>query len=241
LKILWHIFVVSHDGSEVYRGSRCSESEANAFCIELMTGLIDTQDWKNASHRQDAGLSSLSTSGSYMGELTDEQRIAFHEAGHAVAAIQLGVDLSDYGQTTIVPKEYANGSFSMGESYETLSEVERDLIINCAGYGSLRSLGYPEEFSSVGCGDDFSKAQDLIESWALQSLDHWKIEATHLLSLPPNAMAVKSVAEELLKHKTIGPEYTTILVLTSTGNMSQLDCEQFKANYGAAGLSYWSQ
>jgi len=44
-----------------------------------------------------------------------------------------------------------------------------------------------------------------------------------------------------ISRKTIGPEYTTILVLTSTGNMSQLDCEQFKAICGAVGLSYWSQ
>ena len=238
---MWHIFVVSDDGSKLYRGSRCSESEANAFCIELMTGLIDTQDWKDASYRLGTSLPSLANPGSYIGELTDEQRTALHEAGHAVTAIQLGTDLSDYGQTTIVPKEYMSGSFRMRESCDTLSEVERDLIINCAGYGALRSLGYPEEFSSTGCGDDFGKAQDLIDNWELQSLDHWKMEATQLLSLPANATAVQSVAEALLKHKTLGPDYTTILVLTSSGIMSQLDCEQFEANCGSAGIPYWSQ
>jgi hypothetical protein len=238
---MWHVFVVGHDDREAYRGSRCSEAEAEAFCIELMTGLIESQDWKDASYKEDTGLMSLSTSGSCMVDFTDEQRKAFHEAGHAVAAIQLGVDFSDYGQTTIVPKDYMNGSFSMRESCGTLSEVERDLIINCAGYGALRSIGFPEEFASLGCGDDFTKAQELIDNRALQSLDHWKMEAIQLLSLPPNPTALKSVAEELLKYKTIGPEYTTILVLTSAGIMSQLDCQQFKTNYGSVGLPYWSQ
>ena len=238
---MWHIFVVSHDGSEAYRGSRCSEAEAEAFCIDLMEGLIDIPNWKDASYRLGTGVPSLANPGPYSGDLADGQRIAFHEAGHAVAAIQLGVDLSDYGQTTIVPKGYTNGSFRMRESYDTSSEAERDLIINCAGYGALRSLGHPEELASTGCGDNFSKARALIRGWALQSLDHWKMEATQLLSLPPNTKAVKRVAEELLKHKTLGPEYSTVLVLTSTGIMSQLDCEGFKAKYGAVGLSYWSQ
>jgi hypothetical protein len=239
---MWHVFVVSHDGSEAYRGSRCDQADAEAFCVDLKGGTIDLHGWKDAFSRQDTDIFLyLKNSESNLVELTDEQRTAFHEAGHAVAAIQMGVDLSDYGQITIVPKEYMSGSFIMRESCDTLFEVERDLIINCAGYGALRSAGYPEEFASIGCGDDFSKARALIRDWALPSLDQWKSQATQLLSLPPNAMAVKSVAEELLKHKTLGPEYATILLLTSTGITSQLDCEQFKVNCGSAGIPYWSQ
>jgi hypothetical protein len=172
-------------------------------------------------------------------ELTQEQRTALHEAGHAVSAIQLGIDGQDFGVVTIVPEGLKNGSFSMREMCCTDLEIQRDIVVNCAGYGALRALGYPESIACIGCGDDFGKAEKLIEGWLLSPLDHWKDQATQLLSIPENALAVSRVSAELLKHKTLGPEYITILVMASTGIVSQLELDQFKMIRDAAGLSYW--
>lgn len=172
---------------------------------------------------------------------TDLQRIALHEAGHAVAAIKLGIDGQDLGVVTIVPKDHMNGSFSMREMSCTYLEIRHDIIINCAGYGALRASGYPESIACIGCGDDFGKAEKLIKGWSLSPLDHWKDQATQLLSIPENALAVSRVSAELLKHKTLGPEYINVLVMAATGLLSKIEVEQFKVNCQAVGVAYWLQ
>jgi hypothetical protein len=170
---------------------------------------------------------------------TDIERTALHEAGHAVAAIQLGVDGQDYGFVTVIPQGNINGSFSISEISDSISDIHRDIIINCAGYGALRALGYSESFASIGCGDDFAKSKILIKKYSLLPLNHWKDQAISLLSLPKNTRAVKAVADNLLQHKTLGPIYTQITVKAATGLLSSIEFQQYKDNCQAAGLSYW--
>ena len=239
---LWHVFVVDNDGREKYRGSRCDEQQADVFCLELKSGVVDEQDWRNAywKHSMEVHLPVYSSQRS-SADLANEQRTAMHEAGHAVAAIQLGVDGQDYGSITIIPEGRMSGSFSMRKMCTTQSEAQRDLIISCAGYGALRAAGYTEKFACTGCGDDFNSAEALIENWSLPSLDHWKKLATHLLSLPENARAVKAVADSLIQHKTLGPAYTEIKLMAAIGIQSPSGTEHFKKNCNAQGLAYWLQ
>jgi hypothetical protein len=168
--------------------------------------------------------------------ITDFERTALHEAGHVVAAIQLGVDGQDYGRVTIVPKDQTNGSFSMCEISESISEIKRDIVINCAGYGALRALGYPEDFACRGCGDDFVKSANLIDQYSLLPLSHWKDQATQLLSLPDNVLAVRAIADNLLKYKILGPVYATVVFEFAIGMISSVEFDQFKVNCGD---SYW--
>ena len=171
--------------------------------------------------------------------LAEIERTALHEAGHAVAAIQLGVDLQDYGFVTIIPQGNMNGSFNIREISDSISDIHRDIIINCAGYGALRALGYSKSFASIGCGDDFAKSKILIKKYSLLPLNHWKEQAISLLSLPKNTRAVKAVANNLLQHKTLGPIYTQIVVEAATGPLSSIEFQQYKDNCQAAGMSYW--
>jgi len=238
---LWHIFVLDHNGLQKYRGSRCDKEQAEAFCQDLRSGLLDQQDWRDAFCRSSAVIHPPIGPSRDEALLTDEQRTAIHEAGHAVAAIQLGIDGQDYGWVTIIPKEHMNGSFSMREMGTTPSEVQNDLVINCSGYGALRAAGYNKNFACTGCSDDFNKAEKLISDFSLPSLDHWKCLATNLLSLPENARAVKAVADCLMQHKELGPGYTEITVMGAMGLMSAVEVDQFKENCSACGYQYWLQ
>jgi hypothetical protein len=236
---LWHIFVLDHYGQEKYRGSRCDNEQAKDFCQDLRSGLIDRQDWRDAYYRHLTEVDIPLVHSLNEALLTDEQRTAIHEAGHAVAAIQLGINGQDYGSVTITPKDNMSGNFSMREMRSTPSELQSDLIINCSGYGALRVTGHNKNLSCTGCGDDFSKAEKLIAEFSLPSLHHWKCLATNLLSLPENTRAVKAVAECLLQHKKLGPIYTEITVMAAMGLMSVAEVEQFKENYSECGHQYW--
>lgn len=89
---LWHVFVEDNDGQEKYRGSRCDEQQADVFCLELKSGVIDEQDWRNAYWKRSIEVHlPVYSSKRISADLANEQRTAIHEAGHAVAAIQLGV------------------------------------------------------------------------------------------------------------------------------------------------------
>lgn len=93
-----------------------------------------------------------------------------------------------------------SGSFSICAVSASLSEAHRDLIINCAGYAALPSVGCAEEFAHTGCEADFSKAQQLIGNWPLPTLDQRKNQAAHLLSFSRSTAAVICVAHELIEH-----------------------------------------
>jgi hypothetical protein len=237
---LWHIFVINNHGREMYRGSRCSDGDADEFCAELRNGAIDSQHWQNAhsirATKFQPGNLPVPTS---VDMPTDREHTALHEAGHAVAAVQLGLDGQDYGSVTIIPSETMNGSFSMSALGSTVCEAQRDIVISCAGYGALRALGYPEHFASTGCGEDFSVAETLIRRWSLPPIDYWKDLTTQLFVLHENAQAVKDVAKNLIKYKTNGPEFIHITVGVAIGLLSQLEVEKFKLNCQAFDRSYW--
>ncbi len=143
-KSLWHIFILGHTGQSQYCGSRWDEEQAILFCDELKSNLSDLTQWKEIyySLAKEKSINRLCSEFN-VDKIKNEQRTALHEAGHAVAAIQLGVDGQDFGGITISPKGQQNGSFSMNEMHSTIVEVQRDIVINCSGYGALCALGYP--------------------------------------------------------------------------------------------------
>lgn len=237
---LWHIFLLGHTGQSQYCGSRCDEERAILYCDELKNELSDSSQWKGIYYSLAKEKTiRLPPSKFDLDKIKNEQRIALHEAGHAVAAIQLGVDGQDFGVITIVPKGQQNGSFSMNEMHSNIVDVQRDVVINCSGYGALHALGHPEDFACTGCEDDFDKSKILIDNWNLPSLNHWKNLATDFLSNAENSRAVRTVADSLIKHKELGPEYTQILVRIAIGLDTKDFLEKWKERHDLLDQSYW--
>ncbi|MCX7209744.1 MAG: hypothetical protein NTZ99_05070, partial [Burkholderiales bacterium] len=125
------------------------------------------------------------------------------------------------------------------EMHSTIVEVQRDIVINCSGYGALHALGYSQDFACTGCEDDFDKSVILIENWKLPALNHWKNLATDFLSYAENSRAVRSVADSLIKHKELGPEYTQILVRIAIGLDTKDFLEEWKLRHQLLDQSYW--
>lgn len=237
---LWHLFALNYANQAHYCGSRFNEEQAKRFYDELKYEIIDSEFWKDIYY-----CLAEENYGQYLPHkfeietLKTEQRTALHEAGHAVAAIQLGLDLQDIGSVTVVPKAQMNGSFSINEMQSNIFEVHRDIVINCSGYGALRALGFPEDYACTGCDDDFDKSEILIANWKLTSLNYWKNLATKFLSIPKNASALQVVADSLIKYKILGPEYTQILIRAELGLYTHDFLEDFKVHCQQMGQSYW--
>ncbi len=218
-KPLWHVYVSDADGRRYYRGSRCTEARAHEWCGELLDWDKVEQVWVEAWPKHCDTVMPPSPSGWLISPpaLPELRRIAIHEAGHAVAAIQLGLDGQDFGALTIEPKDYMNGRFEMREIRCHEEGRLRDMVVNCAGYAALRTLGLPEDYASLGCGNDFEKAEHLIHAWGLAPIDHWKEVARALLALPDNLRAVEALADELLKAKTLQADEVEICIYNSLG------------------------
>jgi hypothetical protein len=226
---LWHIFIVDGGSQRRYRASRCEEGITEKFCADLMSGQDALAHWSNA-YPQNASKSVASPASGKADSFTPpcEWRTAIHEAGHAVAAIQLGTDGQDFGDVSIVSNGTLSGFFQMSPCGGDTEEVSRHLIVSCSGYGALRALGFDEEFACVGCGDDFEQSNTLIGRHSLAPLEYWKALAVNLFSWNENREAVRLVARELVKAKRLNGEHAQILVEYAVGEISKSDLDKWQ-------------
>ena len=143
------------------------------------------------------------------------ERIAIHEAAHAVAMEKLFP--GNYPEKlTIVPNgdEYL-GFFRPGE-YEgqisadlPQSEIDKHFIkyatFCCAGYAATIVFGFPDEEALEGCESDFETAGAYLEQG--------KLEALNFCTGEENKKAIRFVADMLLECKTFeGYDELTVLL-----------------------------
>lgn len=145
------------------------------------------------------------------------ERIAIHEAAHAVAMEKLFP--GNYPEKlTIVPSgdEYL-GLFRPGEYEGQISkdlpesEIEKHFIkyatFCCAGYAATIVFGFPDEKALVGCESDFETAGAYLEQG--------KSEALNFCTEEENKKAIRFVADMLLECKTF-EDYDELAVLLET-------------------------
>jgi hypothetical protein len=154
----------------------------------------------------------------------DLRKTAIHEAGHVVAMIRLGVE---HAFATLVRSEDWAG-YVQGEGRpEKKSGAEAQTTAHCAGYAACVVAGFGEERASEGCGNDFDKAQDLIDFWQMGSLTDWQTKAVEFMSRPENVRAVDILAAHLLKHTTLEAEYLSVLISVADGETTEAEFERY--------------
>lgn len=154
------------------------------------------------------------------------QTTAYHEAGHAVAHVRLGILA---GNVTIVATPSTLGS-ATGEGADSVCSQDgaKDQILAfCSGYASLVAAGYSDEEARMGCNDDFEQAADLISFWGLGTLEDWLPQAVAFMRLEENIKAVGLVAEHLTRHETLEGEYIENLVMFADGECSDAEWEKY--------------
>jgi len=107
-------------------------------------------------------------------------RTAIHEAGHAVAAIRLGLDCKrvtieadhDSAGHAIVPAKYGNGPVKIEtlQDMESAADDEREMLSSTAIHLFAGAEAEREFFRSVsllGCKSDLHKARMWIKEWCV--------------------------------------------------------------------------
>lgn len=157
----------------------------------------------------------------------DLERIAYHEAGHAVAHIRLNVLQN---MASIKPKDGNLGNVS-AEGIEHVwkpEEARPQVLCYCAGYAALVATGCSDEVAKQGADDDFENATELIDTWGLSgTLEEWQGQAVELMSGPDNIRAVDSVDKALMKYETLDADYMDVLVDHADGNVTKEEWDRY--------------
>ena len=153
--------------------------------------------------------------------MTDLKRTAYHEAGHSVAHLRLGVLQA---MTTIKAGAGTLGHVTAEGKEHVWSEedAEKQVLCYCAGYAALMAAGYSQDAAMLGTEDDFENASDLIAAWSLSgTLDEWRARSVELMNRPENIRAVEAVARALMDHESLDDGYIDLLVDLVDGNISK--------------------
>ena len=149
--------------------------------------------------------------------------VAFHEAGHAVAAVMLGVGIRRKG-VTIVPSATYAGRIYTGKGYRgdpTISDsaqmvwrAERRAVMSLAGPAAQRKYR-PSSVRSYHGGKDWHQAIDLISCFVGSDRELnaylkllW-IRAEQLVACDPWWIAIQAVAKALLERDRLTPNEVT--------------------------------
>jgi hypothetical protein len=149
----------------------------------------------------------------------DKRGPALHEAGHSVARVRVGRLLP--GITSIVPTDDRLGISTGEEAWGSEEKARDQTLILCAGYAALVAAGYNNDKAEEGCGSDFSNAEEIIEGWALGTLDKWKKKAVFFMSDPKNIQAVKVVAEKLIERSILDGDRLQVLIELADGDATE--------------------
>jgi len=160
--------------------------------------------------------------------MDDAQKVSIHEAGHFVAACRLK---KESGIVTILPAEGSLGHV-LHHGFDSASAVpEKEVLFACAGYAALIAAGCSEADAREGCegteGSDFATANEIIAGYSLGTLEYWLTKAIAMMSQDANKNAVTLVAQHLLQHKRLGPDYCEVLVDLSDGEISLQEWEEY--------------
>lgn len=164
-------------------------------------------------------------------KMNDQQYIAIHEAGHAVAHHRFNIQ---QGVVTIVP---ANGNLgtASGEGIDhvrSADEAEPMVLAYCAGYAALVAAGYDDDLARNGADDDFDNAQAIIEQWELEGdLSTWQAKSVEIMSTDENRKAVDRVAKELIEREMIDADDVSLCVCITDGEMSEDEYAQIKHSF----------
>lgn len=161
------------------------------------------------------------------------ERIAVHEAGHAVAAVLFKMGSSAKGATIIPDKNYAGCvwhkkhpvSFRPDVDTGRVNElrIRRSVCFCLAGLAAER-VEYGPHIKTVGAWMDFDHAESLVSyvSGSPDETSAWlnllSIQIENTLRVPHNHRAVRLVADELLKERQIN--YATIRRLVAQARSS---------------------
>ena len=169
----------------------------------------------------------------------DEIQTAIHEAGHAVAHVRLRLDMT---WATIVPRHFEEsvtlGAVTGEGDPWNASDAQAQVLAYCAGYAACVVAGWSDEHARSGTGDDFDKANQIIEFWALEGLENWLTKSVELLSTPETVRAIHKIADELIIHKAIGGGYISILCDWADGDCTEDELEDYKRRWPQ---QYWTQ
>ena len=158
---------------------------------------------------------------------SDRKRVAYHEAGHAVANRRFGILQA---KATILSRDgYAGAVVWEGKEHVwSANEAPAQVLSYCAGYAALVSIGVERDIALQGCSNDMEAAAELIARWPLSgTLDEWQSKAVELMSRPENIRAVDLVANALLRHETLNDVYLDMLVEFADGNITDQEWERF--------------
>ncbi|UCC45163.1 MAG: hypothetical protein JSU65_04410 [Candidatus Zixiibacteriota bacterium] len=159
----------------------------------------------------------------------ERKHTAYHEAGHAVAHLRLGI-LQD--KATIQPHANNLGAVT-AEGVEHVWDAEdahKQLLGYCAGYAALVAAGYSNDDARSGADDDMENAAELVRKWpSIGTLDEGQRQAVTLMSSAENIRAVDYVARALMKHETLEADYMINLVGWADGDMTDEEWLDFIA------------
>ena len=152
---------------------------------------------------------------------------AIHEAGHYVAGNRYDI-LSDTVTIEPDPDAQSLGSVLQEDSHWTPDEAQKQVTTYCAGYAAVVAAGFDAVTAELGCGDDFEKAERIIELWGLPDLDTQKAIAVELMSQDRNRQAVESLVQELLTRHTLDADFADVLISYADGGCSESEWIQFR-------------
>jgi hypothetical protein len=163
-------------------------------------------------------LASLEALGVFMEE---KQRIAYHEAGHAVAMIQYG---RGFRIATICRTSEYKGCV---DALEMLSDHRKVIIVRLAGYtADVKASPETELLARAGAQtEDFPEAEFELQ-WIRMNLtdksnpeesdsEYWKLQAREFVDA--HWKAITSVANELLSRKILSSQEVESLVRIADG------------------------
>jgi hypothetical protein len=161
-----------------------------------------------------------------------ERLTALHEAGHAVAYVRLFPGNYNFSITVAPNLEQGSAGSHHAEAVEfewtddpdahakQNDDFRKKAVQCCAGYAAVRVAGYSEAEAVAGCRSVFEQAE-----WC--GLEETKQRALELMSRPENVAAVKRIAEELLRRKTLTGDEYDILIDVADGVTTEADYQQF--------------
>lgn len=151
--------------------------------------------------------------------MSENLRLAIHEAGHFVAARRFGMIPN---AVTIVPDdELGSDGHCCGSEFGDLNaEAAKDQVIELlAGYAAVLADGRYD--AERGTADDYRQAERLLSMFELGTLGEWKAKAAELMREPGNVKAVAAVAAELCTRWTLQGEFAAVLVEVADGDTTE--------------------